>query len=150
MRLKTFFQHSNIPSSRMFWLLSVLLFALCLPVEAQQPKEARIAVIGAPEEPRFSEVVTGLKNGLGELGYSTPALIVQEVKIPRAEEKAAKSKIEELLRGRAQLLFLIGSRLLKPVREVSVEVPVVFITPGDPVAAGLVASWPNPGATRQR
>jgi ABC-type uncharacterized transport system substrate-binding protein len=78
MRLKPFFQHSNIPSSRMFWLLSALLVALCLPVEAQQPKEARIAVIGAPEEPRFSEVVAGLKNGLTELGYVAPSLIVQE------------------------------------------------------------------------
>jgi putative tryptophan/tyrosine transport system substrate-binding protein len=126
--------------------LSLLLFALCLPVEAQQPKEARIAVIGAPEEPRFSEVVTGLKNGLGELGYAAPSLTVQEIKIPRAEEKAAKSKIEELLRGRAQVLFLIGSRLLKPVRDVSAEVPVVFITPGDPVASGLVASLARPGS----
>jgi len=40
-RLKTFFQHSNIPSSRMFWLLNALLFALCLPVEAQQPAKIR-------------------------------------------------------------------------------------------------------------
>ena len=112
---------------------------------AQPPKEARIVVIGAPEEPRFSEVVAGLKNGLGEFGYAAPALVVHELRIPRAEEKAAKSKIEELLRGRAQVLFLIGSRLLKPVRDVSAEVPVVFITPGDPVAAGLVASLAQPG-----
>ena len=32
-------------------LVGALLFALCLQVEAQQPKQARIAVIGAPEEP---------------------------------------------------------------------------------------------------
>jgi ABC-type uncharacterized transport system substrate-binding protein len=136
---------SALRSLKFAILVGASLFALCLQVEAQQPKEARIAVIGAPEEPRFSEVVAGLKNGLGELGYSTPALIVHELKIPRAEEKTAKSKIEELLRGRAQVLFLIGSRLLKPVRDVSAEVPVVFITPGDPVAAGLVASLAQPG-----
>jgi putative ABC transport system substrate-binding protein len=41
---------------------------------------------------------------------------------------------------------LIGSRLLKPVREASADVPVVFITPGDPVGAGLVASLARPGA----
>jgi len=58
----------SVVSKGVFWFtLSALLFALCLPVEAQQPKEARIAVIGAPEEPRFSEVVAGLKNGLGSL-----------------------------------------------------------------------------------
>jgi putative ABC transport system substrate-binding protein len=129
---------------KLLWLTVFLLECVHL-VEAQQPKESRIAVIGAPEEPRFSEVVVGIKNGLGDLGYTPHSLVIREVKIPRAEEKTAKSKIEELLRWRAQVLFLIGSRLLKPVREVSAELPVVFITPGDPVAAGLVASLARPG-----
>ncbi len=114
-------------------------------VEAQQPKELRIAVIGAPEEPRFSEIVAGLKKGLGELGYAPPLLVVQETKIARAEEKTAKAIAEGLLRQKTQIFFLIGSRLLKPVREASADVPVVFITPGDPVAAGLVASLARPG-----
>jgi putative ABC transport system substrate-binding protein len=102
-------------------------------------------VIGAPEEPRFSEVLAGLKNGLVELGYAPPSLTVLKTTIVRAEEKNAKPIVENLLRQRAQVLFLIGSRLLKPVREASAQVPVVFITPGDPVAAGLVASLARPG-----
>jgi putative tryptophan/tyrosine transport system substrate-binding protein len=128
-----------------FLTLCALLFALCGSAAAQQVKERRIAVIGAPEEPRFSEVVAGLINGLGELGYAKPSLVVQEVKIARSEEKGAKSIVEGLLRQQAQVLFLIGSRLLKPVREASAEVPVVFLTPGDPVAAGLVQSLARPG-----
>ncbi len=128
-------------------LAIIVMLAVWAPMaQAQQPgKQARIGVVGAPEEPRFSEVVAGLKKGLGELGYVPQSLLVREVKIPRAEEKAAKSRIEDLLRWKAQVLFLIGSRLLKPVREASAEVPVVFITPGDPVAAGLVASLARPG-----
>ena len=73
-----------------------------VPPHAQQVKERRIAVIGAPEEPRFSEVVAGLKNGLGELGYAKPSLVVQEVKIARSEEKGAKSIVEGLLRQQAR------------------------------------------------
>jgi len=122
-----------------------MLFALCSSVGAQQPKEPRIAVVGAPEEPRFSEIVAGLKKGLGELGYAPTAINVHETKIARAEEKSAKALIEGLLRQKTQIFFLIGSRLLKPVRESSADVPVVFITPGDPVAAGLVASFARPG-----
>src|SRR4029434_244437 len=117
------------------FVLCAMLFALCASAEAQQVKERRIAVVGAPEEPRFSEVVAGLKNGLGELGYAKPSLVVQEVKIARSEEQSAKSMVEKLLGQQVQVLFLIGSRLLKPVRETSKEVPVVFITPGDPVVA---------------
>lgn len=125
-------------------LASIL--AAASPATAQHLKDQfRISVVGAPEEPRFSEVVAGLKRGLGELGYVPPSLTVQEIKIARAEEKNAKPIIEKALREGAQVLLLIGSRLLKPVREVSADVPVVFITPGDPVAAGLVASYARPG-----
>ena len=125
-------------------LLAVVLLTFA-PAEAQQAKTVRIAVIGAPEEPRFSDMVSGLKNGLADLGYAPQSLLVRELKIPRAEESTAKSRIEDLLRWRAQVVFLIGSRLLKPVRDVSTEASVVFITPGDPVAAGLVESLARPG-----
>jgi putative ABC transport system substrate-binding protein len=113
--------------------------------DAQRTKEPRIGVLGAPEEPRFAEIVGGLKKGLGELGYSLKTTQILEVKVARADESAAKSIVENLLRQGAQVLFLIGSRLLKPAREASADAPIVFITPGDPVAAGLVSSLARPG-----
>lgn len=122
-----------------------MLLALCVPARAQQGKPVSIAVIGAPEEPRFSEIVAGLKKGLAELGYAPQSLIIHEAKIARDEERKAGSVVDRLLRQKAQIFFLIGSRLLKPVRDSSKEVPVVFITPGDPVAARLVASLARPG-----
>ena len=124
-------------------LLIGFVLAVIHPAEAQESKHV-VAVIGAPEEPRFSDMVSGLKKGLDELGYGPPSLVIHQTKIARAEEKNAKSLIETLLQRKPQVLFLIGSRLLKPVREVSNQVPVVFITPGDPVMAGLVASLARP------
>jgi putative ABC transport system substrate-binding protein len=123
--------------------LCALLFAPYGAARAQP--DLRIAIIGAPEEPRFSEVVAGLSKGLSELGYAPPSLVIRSAKIARAEEHRAKPLIAGLLSDRVRIFFLIGSRLLKPVREVSREVPVVFITPGDPVASGLVASLARPG-----
>jgi putative ABC transport system substrate-binding protein len=123
------------------FLLAIISVAAGSPAEAQH---VRIAVVGAPEEPRFTDIVSGLKNGLGELGYAPSSLVVYETKLSRAEEKNAKPLIENLLQRKAQVLFLIGSRLLKPVRDVSAQVPVVFITPGDPVAAGMVKSLSRP------
>jgi putative ABC transport system substrate-binding protein len=122
-----------------------ILLAVGDPPDAQRTKDPRIGVLGAPEEPRFSEVVAGLKQGLSDLGYAPQGFQIIEVKVARADEGAAKAMVEDLLRQRVHVLFLIGSRLLKPVREASAEVPVVFITPGDPVSAGLVASLARPG-----
>ena len=126
--------------------LCAMLFALSLPADAQPPpQQATIAVLGAPEEPRFSEIVGGLKKGLGELGYTPQTVQIIETKVARADEKAARSIVEGLLKQRVHALFLIGSRLLKPAREASAQVPIVFITPGDPVASGLVESLARPG-----
>lgn len=130
---------------RLMAALAAFHLAAVSPAAGQRPKEIRVAMVGAPEEPRFSEIVAGLKNGLSELGYAPQEFNVQEIKIARAEERNAKPTIEKALRQGAQVLLLIGSRLLKPVRQVSTDVPVVFITPGDPVAAGLVASLARPG-----
>ena len=130
-------------SGLVIFLLAMIFVAAAPPADAQH-KAVTIAVIGAPEEPRFSDIVSGLKKGLGELGYAPPSLVVYETKIARAQEKNAKPLIENLLQRKAQVLFLIGSRLLKPVRDVSAQIPVVFITPGDPVAAGLVQSLSRP------
>ena len=131
---------------RMPALCAACVLAAATPAAAQRPKEIRIAVVGAPEEPRFSEIIAGLKKGLGEAGYLPPSLTVEEIRVARAEEKNVKPTVEKALKRGAQVLFLIGSRLLKPVREASGDVPVVFITPGDPVAAGLVASLARPGS----
>jgi putative tryptophan/tyrosine transport system substrate-binding protein len=83
----------------------------------------------------------------GWLGVISTYTRLEDIrKSETTENKNAKNIIESLLRQRVQVFFLIGSRLLKPVREASADVPVVFITPGDPVGAGLVASLARPGA----
>jgi putative ABC transport system substrate-binding protein len=40
---------------------------------------------------------------------------------------------------------VVGSALVRPARETVTQLPIVFVTPGDPVAAGLVASLARPG-----
>ena len=128
------------------YILAAVILTAVEPASAQPTKNAPvIGVVGAPEEPRFSEIVAGLKKGLGDLGYSLNTAQILEVKVARADERAAKSIVENLLRQRVQVLFLIGSRLLKPARQASAQVPIVFITPGDPVTAGLVSSLAHPG-----
>jgi ABC-type uncharacterized transport system substrate-binding protein len=49
--------------------------------------------------------------------------------------------IANFLKRKAQVLFIIDARLLQPVRNVSAQVPVVFMTSGDPIAARVVKSF---------
>jgi putative tryptophan/tyrosine transport system substrate-binding protein len=122
-----------------------LLLALSFPAQAQV-RPARIGVLGAPEEPRFSEVVNGLKQGLRDIGYSEKAFEILEGRVERGNEsESERAVVTELVRKNTHILFVIGSRLVKPVRQVAPELPIVFITPGDPVASGVVSSLAHPG-----
>jgi putative ABC transport system substrate-binding protein len=135
---------SKIQNLKWFALGAVLL-ALSFPAQAQV-RPVRIGVLGAPEEPRFSEVVNGLKHGLRDLGYSEKNLEILERRVERGKERDNEQNIiEELSRKKIQVLFVIGSRLVKPARQTAAGLPIVFITPGDPVAGGLVSSLSHPG-----
>lgn len=118
----------------------------CSPTAIRaQSRIRRIAVLGPAEEPRFSQIVSGLKLGLRDRGYSDEALEIVEAKVERGDRDAARHKVEEAGRRGAAVLFVIGSALVRPARQASAAIPIVFITPGDPVAAGLVPSLARPG-----
>jgi putative ABC transport system substrate-binding protein len=124
--------------------LAALGGATALPLGAQaQEKSKRIAILGPAEEPRFSEMVGGLRRGLRDLGYSEPPFI--EGKAARGDASGVRARVAEAIQQDASVLFVIGSEFAKIARQVSSELPIVFVTPGDPVAAGIVASLARPG-----
>jgi len=110
-----------------------------------QVQPARIGILGPDEEPRFSELVGGLKQGLSDHGYSATSMEILETRVTRGDQAGARSAVEGLMRRQVKMLFVIGSELAKLARQVSSEIQIVFVTPGDPVAAGLVSSLAHPG-----
>lgn len=114
------------------------------PSFGSQAPAVRIGVLG-PAGPRFAELLGGLKRGLRDHGYPEEAVQILEGRVARGDRAGARGAVEGFMRERAQALFVIGSELARVAREVSSELPIVFITPGDPVASGLIASLANPG-----
>jgi putative tryptophan/tyrosine transport system substrate-binding protein len=105
----------------------------------------RIAILGPAEEPRYSQVVGGLKRGLRDQGYADTTLDIIENKVARGDNSGATASVAQAMQQGVVVLFVIGSELARIARQVSTDLPIVFITPGDPVAAGLVASLARPG-----
>lgn len=114
-----------------------------LSIEGQTPA-TRVGILGA-EEPRFSEVAAGLKQGLRDHGYSDRTVEILEAQVARGDKAGARAAVEGFLRRSTVVLFVIGSELAKQARGVSADIPIVFVTPGDPVATGLVSSLAHPG-----
>lgn len=100
-----------------------LVFALAgifAPAKAwSQNLAARVGLLGPDEQPRFSEIASGLRQGLREQGYPEGTVEIVEARVGRGDDASARATVPTL--------------------------PIVFITPGDPVAAGLVTSFARPG-----
>jgi putative ABC transport system substrate-binding protein len=128
-------------------LLVTLALGLLVALRAAnaQGQPMRIGVLGPAEEPRFSEVVDGLQQGLLAQRSGEQALEIMEARVTRGDQTGARAAVEGLIQQHAAVLFVIGSELTRLARDVSSELPIVFITPGDPVAAGLVSSLARPG-----
>ena len=129
--------------------LAVALFALAFlaaPLAAEaQSRQARIGLLGPSEEPRFSEIAAGLTRGLHEQGYDQATVRILHSRVGRGDMVGARAAVERLAQERVDVLFVIGSLLAKLARDVAPALSIVFITPGDPVAGGLVASLARPG-----
>jgi len=130
-------------SERLVLLVLTGLLAGGGPVGAQSDP-VRLGVLG-PAEPRFAEIVGGLRQGLVEHGHPEAAIQIAEGRVPRGDRPATRTAVEGLVRQRVRLLFVIGSELTRLARDVAPDLPMVFLTPGDPVAAGLVKSLAHPG-----
>jgi putative ABC transport system substrate-binding protein len=120
--------------------------AAVMPSAAQaQGNVKHIAILGPAEEPRYSQVVGGLRRGLRDQGYADAGLDIVERKVARGDSVGATASVAQAIQQGVVVLFVIGSELARVARQVSSDLPIVFITPGDPVAAGLVASMARPG-----
>jgi putative tryptophan/tyrosine transport system substrate-binding protein len=114
------------------------------PAEAQS-RAVRLGLLGPDEEPRYSEIAGGLKQGLRDQGYGEESVRIVERRVPREDRASAQTAIRDLRAQQLAALFVIGSALARLARETDPEPPIVFITPGDPVAAGVVSSLARPG-----
>jgi ABC-type uncharacterized transport system substrate-binding protein len=80
-----------------------------------------------------------------QVGYREQDVEILEGRVTRGDRTGARAAVDGFIQQRAAVLFVIGSELARLARERSSELPIVFITPGDPVAAGMVPSLARPG-----
>jgi putative ABC transport system substrate-binding protein len=117
---------------------------LSVAASAFSQNSMRVGLLGPDEEPRFSQIAEGLRTGLREQGNASARIEIVEVRVPRGDD-TARTTLEKLPSERLAVLFAIGSNLARRARHHSASLPIVFITPGDPVGAGLVQSLARPG-----
>jgi len=119
------------------------LLASPLAPEAQQPRVYRVGVVlqGGP----YLGAVDGLRKGLAELGLQEGREVVLHVRDSRGDLKLAEQAAGDLEREKVELIYAVGITATLAVKRATKDVPIVFYTGTDPVAAGLVESFRKPG-----
>src|ERR1700741_5134990 len=115
-----------------------------LAARAQQPKMPVVGFLNGGSPDGYAPYVTGFLHGLNETGYV-------EGKNVTMDYRWAKGQYDRLQVMAADLVHLKVAVIASntPTAHVAkaetAEIPIVFVNPGDPVVAGLVASFNRPG-----
>jgi putative ABC transport system substrate-binding protein len=126
-------------------LLALGLVAAPLAAQAQQPsgKTARIGYLSSRSGPSFLD--EAFRQGLRELGYVEGQNISVEYRWADFKSDRASTLAAELVRLNVDVIVSTGGPIpATAAKRATKTIPIVFAT-GNPVSAGLVASFNRPG-----
>lgn len=132
-----------------FQLLAPILLAIVSAAAAQQPsgKVPRIGILGsgASSDPRIKASLDMLRQGLSDFGYIEGKNIFFETRYGEGKIDRLPELADQLVRLKVDILFGSDTGAAQAAKKSTTTIPVVFMTGGNPVTSGLVASLARPG-----
>jgi putative ABC transport system substrate-binding protein len=131
-----------------FYVLCAMLFASCVPAEAQQPKKVpRIGYLSQLDAPRESTRAEGIRLALRELGHIEGQNIATEYRYTEGKFGRYPELAAELVRLKVDIIVTAGGdAVIQATKNATKTIPIVMVGPGsDPVEAGFVESLARPG-----
>ncbi|HEX9146355.1 MAG TPA: ABC transporter substrate-binding protein [Candidatus Binatia bacterium] len=127
--------------------LGAMLFALCVPAFAQQPKKVwRIGFLSAVSPTLYSHLYAAFVDGMRLRGYVEGQNIVIETRWADAKTERLPKLATELVRLKVDLIVSTGGAATAlAVKNATTTIPVVFVGGGDLVRVGLIDSLARPG-----
>jgi putative ABC transport system substrate-binding protein len=123
--------------------LSAILFAVYVPVEAQQPN--KIPRIGYLSSGSASIRTEAFRQGLRELGYIEGKNITIEYRNAEGKIERYSDLASDLVSLKVDVIFVPSTPGALAAKNATKTIPIVFTSVGDPVGNGLVASLARPG-----
>ena len=130
------------------WLIVILaLGVLSAPLtsEAQQARRPyRIGILHESFLPNIPQV-EGLKAGLKAAGLEEGRDLTFDIRFTRGNLQALPAAATELAKAGVDLIFTALQEPTQAAKAATQTIPIVFVTVGDPVAAGIVTAVAHPG-----
>jgi putative ABC transport system substrate-binding protein len=129
-------------------LFGVVLFAVAVIAEAQQPKKmSRIGYLSNSDPARDSIRSEGIRLALRKLGYIEGQNLAIEYRYAEGKPDRQPELAAELVRLKVDIIVIAGGdTLIRAAKNATKSIPIVMVGPGaDPVEAGYVESLARPG-----
>ena len=115
-----------------------------LAARAQQQKMPVVGFLNGGSPDGYAPYLAGFLHGLDETGYIEGKNVTVDYRWARGRYDRLKEMAADLVRRKVAVIA--ANTPTAPVaKAATAEVPIVFVNTGDPVVAGLVASFNRPG-----
>ncbi|HEY7321187.1 MAG TPA: ABC transporter substrate-binding protein [Candidatus Binatia bacterium] len=128
--------------------LSAMLFALCFPAEAQQPKKvSRVGYLSSTDPTTDFRRSEPIRLALRELGYIEGQNIAFDYRYSQGKLDRLPELAAELVRLKVNLIVVSGGDPeIRAAKNATTRIPIVMVGVGtDPVKAGFIESLAYPG-----
>jgi putative ABC transport system substrate-binding protein len=128
------------------WAGIVLLLAWAGTAQAQQPARLwRIGVLVSSSPTLNASRDQALRQGLRELGYNENRNLVLDYRYAEGKLDRLPDLAADLVRAKPDVIIAGGTRVAVAAKEATGTIPIVIAGAGDPLRAGLVHSFKEPG-----
>ena len=115
-----------------------------LGARAQQPKMPVVGFLNGGSPDGYAPYVTGFLHGLNETGYVEGKNVTVDYQWAKGQYDRLQVMAADLVRRRVAVIA--ANTPTAPVaKAATTEIPIVFVSTGDPVMLGLVTSLNRPG-----
>jgi putative tryptophan/tyrosine transport system substrate-binding protein len=130
--------------TRRFVLVSAGALLLPASARAQIAVRRRIGYLASPSRPAAEPFLGAFREGLRTLGDGDEDIAI-EIRFADGHLERLPNLAAELVQLAPEVIVATSTAAVQAAKEATSTIPIVMAVPGDPVAAGFVASIAHPG-----
>jgi putative ABC transport system substrate-binding protein len=120
--------------------------AFPMTAHAQQGSAALIGFLGSGSAAGYEDMVAAFRRGLGEAGFGEGANVAIDERWAEGHYERLPALAAEFVRRKVSVIVAVGGNApAQAAKAATADIPIVFVSGGEPVKDGLVASLARPG-----